>query len=494
MFSSTFEITLHTDHVGKGSIFYACSGEKYNEFHFIPLALEKGASTIVISINSIIPEYIIELIEKYNATIHYTEESPRKKIGYDLKKKYQNLFKLLKIIAITGTKGKTTTTFFCAHLLKKLGYKVAYLSTIQNSIQDLIFSTTHTTREIDYIYAFLENCIKNSIDYVVMEVSAQALTKNRIYGIPFDGIIFTNFSSEHMEFYKSLEDYFFAKKLILDYRRSTNVPLIYSKDDIKVSTYIENYIDEKNRVSVGKSNQSNYVINSMDNKFDFLEGSICSPEGLSYKINIKTICGNYNLYNIGFVLALINQLENKKIDLKLMEKINSTFEEVPGRTQRIVLKNGVRVCIDYAHSEESFSVVLSALRDMTKDLIVVFGCGGDRDKTKRPKMGRIAKKYSNSLYITSDNSRTEDPISIINDICSGIEEIDNFVKIIINREQAIKESILSAKKDSIVAILGKGHERSQLTISGEKKISDIDIVKIIENEINSFTEIKFNLT
>ncbi|MBU4387674.1 UDP-N-acetylmuramoyl-L-alanyl-D-glutamate--2,6-diaminopimelate ligase [Candidatus Dependentiae bacterium] len=437
MLKKIYPVTCHTDHVGKNSTYVAIKGFSTDGNKFIPKAIDLGATKIVTEDKN--PD-IINLCKLKN--IEYIQVKDTRKALATLSAKALKTNKLnLKIIAITGTKGKTSTTYIIDYILGQNKYKTALIGTIVNKILDNQILSTNTTPESDFLHMFLAECENQKIDFLIMEVSSHALSLNRTYGLKFDAIGFTNLAHEHLDFYKTIENYFKAKQKIFKQLKKNSYAVI-NTDNIWGKKAFEKF---KNKLNINKLSSKN---------FDLIK-----------KIVPKHMPGKFNLYNF-YMSYLI--CKNLGLDDKKILNAIKTFPGVPGRLQMHVLKNKSHAFVDYAHNPSSMEEVLKTLRPLTKNLITVFGCGGNRDTEKRPIMGNIAVKYSDHVIITDDNPRFEDSKEIINQILTGIDKKD-FKKITVleNRSEAISYAVKISNKNSIIAILGKGHENYHL-VKGEK--------------------------
>ncbi len=453
VFPSVYPVTGHTDFVGQATTFVAIEGNKQNGLDFIPLALEKGAQKIIVSTHAIVSAELQQLIQKYNATLEFVDDT-RKALAELSAKALDFPAKKLKIVGITGTKGKTSSSYMTYHMLHTMGKKVALISTIEKRIGSELISIPLTTPLPDQLQMFLRLCVDHGVEYVVLEVSAQALTLKRIESIEFEAGIFTNFSHEHLEFYKNLAEYFSAKKLLIE--------------KIKDSKNMFINIDDQYGHQLFLSNRKCSTI-SLQNKLATLYGCIHQIDHqimLHVKINNKVydiflpFLGVFNAYNLLGVLGLLYALNIDFADLKYALK---DLPHVPGRMEKYQLKNGALCFIDYAHNPSSFEAVLSTLRSMTSHLIVVFGAGGNRDPQKRPLMGAIAQKYCDIVIVTSDNPRDESPLDIALAIQKGFDFNKNFEFYQeLNRVKAIELGHELSKKGSILAILGKGRDEYQI--------------------------------
>ncbi len=464
-----FPVTCHSHFVGQGSVFVALQGAKDNGINYIPEALNKGAREIVVQEGAIVPEATLQLIRSCEASLTIV---PNVREALALLSARANGYpsRYLKIIAITGTKGKTTTTYVTEHLLRSAGFKTALVSTVHNCILDSTVKAPLTTPQPDYLHVFLRMCVEAGVQYVVMETSAQALTMHRLAGISFAGIIFTNFEPEHAEFYQNVDDYFKAKCLIFD-QCTAHSPILINSDDRRVRMLAD-------RVSgcstFGFDNPAVFQGVLQGNQREHVSLSVSWKDN-EFSFSCPSLIGRYNAYNC---LAAISLSLNLGISPDTLVQGLHTFGKVPGRLEGFNLANGARAFIDYAHTPSSYEAVLSLLAGFTDNLIVVFGAGGDRDKTKRPKMGAIAARYAQLLIITSDNPRSEDPSMIFEDIVAGIPSAEQG-KIVreLDREKAIRLAYLKSNQGSIIAILGKGADEYQIVGKTVMPFSEASILR-----------------
>ncbi len=466
-----YPVACHTDNITTGSTFVAIRGQKDDGAQFIAQAVAQGAAKIVVQIGTEISDELRTTIEQHNIVIEYVTDTrlalaqlSAHAAGYPARK--------LKIIGITGTKGKTTTSFLLEHMLKTAGKKTALTGTVKNSILGQALPAPLTTPQPDYLQQFLKLCVQHEVEYVVMEVAAQALTLHRVHGIEFDGIIFTNFSHEHLEFYATLRDYFNAKKMIFAQGKE-NAALLLNGDDEACQALLHLY---PNATSYGI--QTNSAICAQSRA---CTNGLCidaTIEGQQYRLESSHLMGGFNIYNI---LAAVGMAHALGIDMASIAQAVSSFTGVPGRLERYELKNGACCVIDYAHNPSSYEAVLSLLKSQTGHLIVIFGAGGGRDKLKRPVMGKIASELADLVILTSDNPRYEDPQGIILDILTGISP-DNHAKVYIqlDRQQAIHKAYTLSKPGSIIAILGKGPDEYQIVQGIKTPFSEASIISSLE--------------
>ncbi|MBX2079174.1 UDP-N-acetylmuramoyl-L-alanyl-D-glutamate--2,6-diaminopimelate ligase [Campylobacter peloridis] len=376
-------------------------------------------------------------------------------------KKILGIDENIKIIGITGTNGKTTTAGAIYSILLDLGYKCALMGTRGSFINDKnIAPKGLTTAVILQTLEFLALASKEKCDFLIMEVSSHALVQNRIEGLSFAAKIFTNLTQDHLDFHGSFENYKQAKESFF-----TDEGMKFINKDASAIKF-----NVKGAFTYGVENPSYYHIKAYALK-NGIEAVV--NFGKENFVIESSLVGLFNLYNLLAASACVNELV--KPNLKDLEKAISNFGGIEGRMQ-MVAKD---VIIDFAHTPDGIEKVLDALK--YRDLIVVFGAGGDRDKTKRPLMAKIAKHYAKKLIITSDNPRSEEPMDIINDILSGIEK-DESVFIECDRKEAIKMALRLKTKDEFVVILGKGDETYQEIKGVKYPFNDKEVVLKILKE------------
>lgn len=462
IFPTIFPVTCHTRHVGAGSTFVAIKGMKEDGAQYIPEALERGAKSIVLdpSIHPTMQE-LRGTLGLSGVDVIYVDDTRRalaklsaEALNFPARK--------LKIIGITGTKGKSTTTFLLEHILRTAGLKTALLSTIKNKILDTWIPTELTTQQPDYLHVFFDQCVKTGVEYVVMEVAAQAVTCHRVLGIDLAAGIFTNFSREHGEFYASMDEYFAAKAALFT-QLKPEAPFIYNNDDERVRAFAQ--------VRAGSKAAASFKI--INNSLTGLELQVDIGQQIS--VTCPALVGVFNAYNITSSITAAQELGASLWDI---QKALETFPGVPGRLDKYMLPNGATAFIDYAHNPASYEAVLGTLRGVTDNLIVVFGAGGDRDPVRRPLMGKIASEIADCVVITTDNPRSEDPAVIAQQIIAGIAP-ENQHKIVyeLDREIAIKKAYQLSQKQSIIALLGKGPDEYQLIQGIKYPFSEAEILR-----------------
>ena len=421
--------------VKNGDVFVALKGNYHDGHDYINEVIKNGASLVIC-------EKKLDLIVKYKKV-----KSTHKYLTKVLSKENNKLTRNMKIIGITGTKGKTTTAMIVYDFLKKLKINAAYIGTLGVFYKDEHFDLDNTTPDIMTLNKILKILKENEVTHIVMEVSSHALNEERIKGLYFESAVFTNISQDHLDYHKTMKEYFKAKLKILKHLDGN---IIINIDDIsgkKISKKTKRYI------SVGKNGSFNIT----DYKL-FPTNSIVTFE---YHYNYYTLSipfvGKHNIYNYTEAIALLTDLG---FELNDLINLTNSLKPIRGRNELIKANNGY-IVIDYAHSPASVEETLKTYNELKKGkIITIIGCGGNRDKSKRPIMGKIALEKSDYVIFTSDNPRDEDPKEIIKEMTNNLSS--NNYEVIIDRKKAIKKGVKLLKKDDYLLILGKGHETYQI--------------------------------
>ena len=394
-------------------------------------------------------------------------DDPKQYYNEYIYNKYYDKIKDLTLIGITGTNGKTTTSYIIYEILNKMNVKCAYIGTIGFYKNNQIKVLNNTTPDIEELYEYLYECSLENIKYVVMEVSSHALDQDRVYGLKYDACIFTNLTEDHLDYHKNMDEYKKTKMLLFDKLRNKRIAIINSDD----CNYKDFMFDNNYNVKVGKF--GDYKIKNIKLNIDSLDLTFNFKKDYFKHLNLV---GKYNAYNYLEAVATLNYLN---FDLNKILEVD-VFAP-PGRMYLINYKNN-KIFIDYAHTQDAIEKVLKSVNEFKKNkIITIFGCGGDRDKNKRSIMGNIASSYSDKVIITNDNPRNENENNIISDIVMGIKK-ENY-EIIKDRKKAIIEGISYLNDNDILLILGKGHENYQI-INGKKRyFSDLNTtMEIINSE------------
>jgi len=456
-------ISCNSNEVCDNFIFVAIEGTHIDGHRFIKEAIERGAKAVIVQ-----------------TPRHQDTKTPRKVTFIRVKDTRKTLAKLaaqfyrnpsskLKVIGITGTNGKTTITYLIESLLKEAGFLPAVIGTVNYRFKDRIIPSKNTTPGPIELQSFLADTVQEDINYVIMEVSSHALTQDRTAGVNFQSAIFTNLTQDHLDYHKTLEDYFQAKaKLFKDMNHGTFT--VINNDD-EYGKRLKGMIKGPEIITYGIENKAD--ITACDIKLDISHTEFIL-RAIKKEINFKTrLIGRHNIYNI---LASFAWAFKEGLDQKVVKSALERFNFIPGRLERINCRKDFSVFVDYAHTEDALTCVIKALRQISGNrIIVVFGCGGERDKTKRPKMGYAASELADYVIITNDNSRSEDPQKIIEDIRKGIRK--NNYSIIPDRKEAIRKSLSMAGAGDIVLIAGKGHENYQILKNQTVHFDDREVVK-----------------
>lgn len=457
------DIVYDSRKVQKNSVFVAVKGFNNDGHRFLQEAIAKGAIAVVVEDNEALPDDLIT----HSKIAKILVKDSRKALAELSKGFYKNPTSTLKLIGITGTNGKTTSAFILKNIFQSNGYKSGLIGTIANYIGTEKVDAKLTTPESNDLNKMFYEMIQSGCEFAVMEVSSHSLILNRVYGLDFKTAIFSNITSDHLDFHKSFDDYLKAKKILFDNLNNSSFAII-NKDDKNSEQIVK---DSKAEVfTYGISDGSDYKIKNIIYDLTGTDFTITYKK-TDYKIHTSLI-GVFNAYNAASAFAAAHCLGFSTE--KIVKGIEST-PQVPGRFE--VLGKGMKkIIVDYSHTADSLEKALQAIREIVKDkkqVVTVFGCGGDRDKTKRAVMGKIASELSDRVFVTSDNPRTENPLSIIDDIKKGISK-NNF-ELEENREEAIKKAIQSSNDSAVVLIAGKGHESYQEINGVRNHFSDQEV-------------------
>jgi len=446
--------------VQKSDAFVAIKGTLTDGHKFIDQVVKAGARAIICEH---LPSEMID-------DVTYVQvESGNQALALMASNYYGTPSKNLKLVGVTGTNGKTTVSSLLYQLFKKAGYKVGLLSTIKIMVDDTVYPTKHTTPDALVINKHLQLMNEAGVEYCFMEVSSHGIHQKRTEGLVFEGAIFTNLSHDHLDYHKTFAEYRDTKKILFDQLPKTAFALT-NVDDKNGLVMLQN--TKARKASYALKNYADYRAQILENQFD----------GQLLKINDNELwtklIGHFNAYNMLAIYATADLLGLEQFEtLRLL----SELENVDGRFQYHISKKRITAIVDYAHTPDALKNVLetiNTLRTGNENVITVVGCGGDRDRSKRPVMGNIASEMSNKIIFTSDNPRTESPTEIIAEMEAGVEP--QHVKKILsieNREQAIKTACQLANDNDIILVAGKGHETYQETNGVRIDFDDFKIVK-----------------
>lgn len=428
----------------KGNIFAALDGSVVDGHDYIEKAISLGAKCILVS----------KGVEILNKDVTYIlVEDLRLRLGVITSNFYNWPQKNLKVIGVTGTNGKTTITYILDEILKN----TMRIGTVEYKIGEEIIPAPNTTPESMDLVKMCKKAVEKNIEYLVMEVSSHALEMGRVEMLDFDAGIFTNLTPEHMDYHKTIENYYLAKRKLFiklkDHRCG-----VYNVED----SHGERLYDEFDGIGyaeeVGNLRGKIISIGNIEQEIEI------TYQEKSYRLKSRLL-GRFNLMNI---LGAIGGGIQLGLDIKTILERLKGLKGVPGRFETVDRGQNFMVVVDYAHTEDALKNILTALNEIKKGrIITVFGCGGDRDTTKRPRMAEIAEKLSDFVVLTSDNPRTADPELILNDVEKGFKEAKDYIRIA-DRERAIADAVSMATKNDIILIAGKGHEDYQ--IIGREKI------------------------
>ncbi|WP_350292921.1 UDP-N-acetylmuramoyl-L-alanyl-D-glutamate--2,6-diaminopimelate ligase [uncultured Croceitalea sp.] len=460
---------LHFDSrkVEMDDVFVAIKGLITDGHKYIQKAIDQGAKAIVCEK---LPELLV------NGITYLEVDNGNKALAIMASNYYDNPSKNLKLVGVTGTNGKTTVSTLLYSLFKKAGYKVGLISTIKIMVDETEHTTSHTTPDAMVINRHLHLMSEEGVEFCFMEVSSHGIHQKRAEGLHFEGAIFTNLSHDHLDYHKTFAAYRDTKKQLFDGLSKTAFALT-NLDDKNGMVMLQNT----------KAKKYTYALKSFaDYRGQILENQL---NGQLLKIDENELwsklIGDFNAYNLLAIYATADILGLEKLEIL---RLISELENVDGRFQYFISKEKITAIVDYAHTPDALKNVLitiNALRTGNENVITVVGCGGDRDKSKRPVMGHIASEMSNQAIFTSDNPRTESPEVIIEEMEAGVEP-QNAKKILVieNRKQAIKTACKLASANDIILVAGKGHENYQETNGKRIDFDDFKEVKAALNSLN----------
>jgi UDP-N-acetylmuramoyl-L-alanyl-D-glutamate--2,6-diaminopimelate ligase len=430
--------------VEQGFLFVAVKGLTVDGHDFIESTIDKGAKVIVC-------EKAPKNLPK-GITVVQTDNSA-KALGIIASNFYGRPSENIKLIGITGTNGKTTCATLLFELFQNLGYSAGLLSTVENKINHKVLDTSFTTPDAVQLNQLLAEMVEGGCTHCFMEVSSHALVQHRVSGIHFTGGVFTNITHEHLDYHKTFEEYIAAKKLLFDGLSSESFALV-NVDDKRGMVMLQNTKADKHRFGI--RSMADFKVRIIHNT---LQGLELNFDGVD--VWFKLI-GEFNAYNLLTAYAVAILLEEEKEDV--LSGL-STTSGASGRFEKVENTANVMAIVDYAHTPDALENVLKTidnLRTKNEMLVTVVGCGGDRDKTKRPKMAEIAARFSDKIILTSDNPRTEDPKQILEDMKNGIPKSkERNVMVIEDRKEAIRTACNLAGDQDIILVAGKGHETYQ---------------------------------
>lgn len=461
------EIQFDSRKVQNDNVFVAVNGATIDGHQFIDKAITLGAKVIICE----------QLPQELNNEITYVKvENSTIALGILASNFYGNPTKDLKLVGVTGTNGKTTTTTLLYELFTKLGYACALVSTIKIIIDGEEIPSTHTTPDILTLNKMFRQAVDRGCEYAFMEVSSHGIHQNRIAGLHFEVAGFTNITHDHLDYHKTFSNYIAAKKKFFDDLPKTSAA-ISNADDKNGSVMLQNTIASKKMYAL--KTDADFKAKILEHRFD----------GMQLQFNNKefwtSLIGEFNAYNLLLVFGIASILGQD--ELEVLTAL-STLGNVDGRFQTFQTNSGIIVIVDYAHTPDALENVLKTIegiRTKNEKLITVVGCGGDRDRTKRPEMADIASEKSNLAIFTSDNPRTEDPEEILKEMEVGVKpQFYNRTLKITDRKEAIKTALKMAEPKDIILIAGKGHETYQDIKGVKNHFSDVETATELSKILN----------
>ena len=456
-------ITCNSKEALANYIFVAIKGTREDGHRFITEAIDNGARVIIVQGQ----EASSSKWQEKNIPLIWVDDT-RKALAKLAAEFYGNPSGKIKVVGITGTNGKTTVSYLIEALIEEANFVPAVIGTINYRFRDKVIPSKNTTPGPLELQSLLSQMQNEGVNYAVMEVSSHALDQDRVAGIKFHSAIFTNLTQDHLDYHETLENYFQAKCKLFKNINSHSFGIINHDDryGMKIKSLTKAQV-----FTFGIEKKADIVAKGIKSDITKTEFVLVNNKK---EINFRTpLIGRHNIYNI---LASVSWALKEGLDSALIKSAIEKFNSIPGRLERIDSLRDFCVFIDYAHTEDALENVIKSLRQLSSHrIIVVFGCGGERDKTKRPKMGRVVSELADYAIITNDNPRSEDPQEIIGDIKKGVGK--NNYCIIPERSEAIKKSLTLAKTGDIVLIAGKGHENYQILKDRIVHFDDREVVR-----------------
>lgn len=464
MNSEVAGVACDSRRVGPGFLFVAIPGAQQDGYDFIPEAVTRGAGAVVTTRRHPAAQKITQVIVK----------NPRNTLAAVSSRFYGNPSARLRVIGITGTNGKTTLTYLLESILTAAGRKVAVVGTVNRRYGGKTLPVANTTPESVDLQAFFQEVLQTGGTDVVMEVSSHALTQERVREVQFDVAAFTNLSQDHLDYHENMDDYFAAKQsLFTDFLMSSpkkGKGAVINGDDPRASELTQHYQGPLIKTGLTAGCDLKPLDYELTEEGIRLEVKLAGPS----VVITSPLIGKFNLENILLAVGIAAHLQ---VPAEAVVRGIAQLSGVPGRLERITNAKGIHVFVDYAHTPDALARVGVELKALTRGrLITVFGCGGDRDRSKRPLMGQEAARFSDHIVVTSDNPRTEDPQKIIKEIQLGLKGFSG-VEVIVDRAQALQHAVELALPGDTLLVAGKGHEDYQ--IIGTKKIhfSDQEVLR-----------------
>ncbi len=452
-------LTYDSRTVGEGSCFFAVAGTVVDGHNFIAKAIEGGAVAVVC-------QYVPEEVADADCTFVVVEDT-NVAMGAIASAFYGNPSHELKVVGVTGTNGKTTIATLLYDLVRSMGYKAGLISTVVYKVGAREIVSTHTTPDAIRLNAMMREMVDEGCEYCFMECSSHAIVQHRIGGLRFVGGLFTNITHEHLDYHKTFAEYIRVKKSFFDALPKSAFALV-------------NCDDRNGEVMLQNTKASRYTL-SLQKLADFRAKVVeMMTEGMELRIDNREVwvqfLGRFNAYNL---LTVYGAAVLLGFDKEAVLEHLSMLRPVSGRFETVIAKDGTTAVVDFAHTPDALGNIIKTideLRQSGQRLIVVCGCGGDRDKTKRPVMGGMAAKMADVAIFTSDNPRTENPEDILREMEAGVEAGDKYLKIT-DRHEAIKTAVMLAEPRDIILLAGKGHENYQIVGTEKHHFNDKEVIK-----------------
>jgi len=456
-------ISYASSSVEPGHLFAALKGERRDGIDFVPEAAARGAAA-VLSDRPRPDGVALPWVRVFDA---------REALALAAENFYGHPSKRMKIVGITGTKGKTTTTFILESILRAAGWPAGIIGTIQYRGGTLTRDAARTTPEAPDLQRMLKSMLEDGLTHCVMEVSSHSLALSRVAGISFDVAVFTNLGGEHLDYHKTMEEYFEAKKKLFGLNAKKRTAVV-NEDDL----WGKRLITELPMATITFGLEPTAIVRGEKTKMNGagIEALVRYPGG--QMAIASPLSGKHNLYNLLAAFAVALALN---VPLPAIREGIASLGQVPGRFEKIENSRGLQIFVDYAHTEESLRGLLETARELKPArILLVFGCGGDRDRAKRPRMGEVAGRLADWTFVTSDNPRSEDPLDIMSEIERGlVKSGSKSYTLIADRREAIRQALEMARKGDYVLVAGKGHETTQVMKDRTIEFKDADVIREI---------------
>ncbi len=462
------DLKIDSREVVPGDLFVCLKGLQTDGHEYINEAVQRGAKAVITE----------KWIRSSGAEFEAAVPDTRLALPVISKNFYSNPTSKLVLYGVTGTNGKTTTTYLIESILKIGGQKTGLIGTVKGSIGDEDFKLKNTTPESVELQKIFSQMVDSQVQSVVMEVSSHALDMHRVDFCHFDVAVFTNLSQDHLDYHKDMEDYFRAKRMLFEYLDHEQMIKVINNDDQFGQKLLEK--KDKRSLSFGQGEEVDYRAIGIQLEQTRTEYTL-ETAGKKYKVKLN-LPGLFNVYNS---LAATASCHSQGLTIDLILEGLASVNRVPGRFDLVEAGQDFLVVVDYAHTPDSLKQIINAAKEITSGkIITVFGCGGDRDRGKRRIMGNVGVKLSDFTIITSDNPRSEKPENIIQDILEGVngKEDKSKYEVEIDRKKAIARAIELAKEDDMVIIAGKGHEEIQIFKDKQIPFSDRQVAELILKE------------